>query len=238
MKSNKFFKWIYRIVFQAVIFALALILVVVLFNYFNINNQVQKIEKIQTVIEKNTLMISKCEIEEYMRNIDVLKRSVFDNNAITFMVSFVLVSLVSMWLIIDSKARKTIEKAERTINRLKAERKTTPLYSQVLSLQVLSINFQNALELDKKGDSLKLLGPKTYNMADRILKKLQEDKRIIITKKDKGDFDEILENMADELEKINSSKGNPAKDRFEDFTKRTIEKLKELQIEISRLRVV
>lgn len=229
---NKCIEWIRWAIFPTIFLALFLILVIAGFNYFNINGQVIKIKEIISAIELKT-DVSQYEIIGYLRKMDELKRSVFDSNAITFMVSFVLVSLAGIWMSIESRSRNLIKNAEEAIKRIEVQRNAMHLHSHVLALHVLSINFQIAIDSNNT-IILKELGRATHIMANEILINLRKDESILITKEIKKDFNNIFRKIINgfRVEKNNAC----ARKKFSRFINTILNTLKELQTEISKLK--
>ena len=239
---NRFTKLIGWIIFPATIIALIATLTVACINFFNINSKIlEETKKCLTAINNNTLS----EITECFREIDELSKGVFDSNAITFLVSFVLVFLGSIWVSNEIRLKKRIKEADtaikeagKAIKQLEIERDTMSIYSQILSLRVLSMSYQTALEPEPKG--VMPLCQKTHRKADEILRNIRQDK-VFITQRGKKIFDEIFENMIADfgMDAINEEiPGYPTKIKFRKSIDETIGVLKELQEEILSLKEV
>lgn len=237
-----------KIFFPLVLISIGLVALIILFNYFNINDQVEKIEQVQKIIEENTCFVTKCDLEKYINKLETLKRTVFDSNTITFLVSFVLVSLITLLsntLTISRKyideAKETIINANKSIEKTERERNTIFLYSRVLELRVLSINLVNALNINSMSDSVMYLNRKLLITMQNIfsfIKEYDDGICISVTKEGKKDINKILNDIINEFldhnKKILTNTDN--KKRFQKPTNFTITTLKKLQKEILRLK--
>jgi len=205
---------------------------VAIVNFLVTNYQLQKI-----MCEATKAVNMSLKNLKYLRELDALKKAVFDSNTVTFLVSFFLVGLGTMFLHVFSNYKKNITDE---IEKIKAERNSMFLHSQILSLRVLSVNFQNAIDLNMV-DSIHLLNYRTHRMAVRILKDFRDDKYKYITKEGKSVFIEIFENMIYDFGMESVDEETPENDprkRFQKSINMTISVLKDLRREISRLREV
>ena len=161
------------IIFPIAILSLIVTLCVAFGTYFETNC---KLQEIMSNINTNISL----EQERYLRKISDLQRNVFNNNAITFLVSFVLVFLGSIWLNnerkvekINKKSEKLMEDAKKTKDQLELERNTFSLHSQILALHVISLNCSNAI-FSNNTDAIGLI-IKMYNMATILLTEFRKE---------------------------------------------------------------
>ena len=103
------------------------------------------------------------------------------------------------------------------------------------------MNYQNALN-SNNDDSIMFLNQKMHVMVNSILRKIQDDKRLIIGKETKKDFNEIFEDIINSFgmdeEMLEILSDNLAKKRFQNSINTTLSALKKLQREILNLREV
>ena len=232
----KFLGWIF---IPVAVLALIILLSVAFINFININDQVRTIfEDCATAIKKAEMPLM---INENLHKMESLKRNVFDSNTITFMASFILVFLGGILLGIESRAKKIIDKTQKTKDRFEAEQNTMSLNSQILMLQVFSMNCQNALDINRD-DSIMFLNYRTYNIATKILKEIKDRDNYYITKERKKTIDDIFITIIndfgmeeDQLEVLTSTS---VRITYKDSILQTVGVLKELQTEISKLKTV
>ena len=177
-------------------------------------------------------------MEKHLLEIDFCKKGIIDSNVLTFLVSFVLIFLAGLLFNNESRAKKlnedtkeTLKKAEKTLSQLEVERNTLSLYSQILALRVLSMNCQNAIDMNVENSFIFSIY-RTLRMATEILGKFREDNYLTITTGKKKVFDDIFENIISDFNYDPNSLG----EELQNAITVTIEPIQQLREEISRLR--
>jgi len=229
--GNRFF---FRFFFYFIATLLVATLLTACYNYFFVNNNIQTIIKdteleiIQTDSIARSLVTSvgeqkdiiNCQKEtfkhiydKYSRKMGELNKRVFDSNVLTFMISFLLVSLVSILFNIEIRALNHIQKAEDTMRQFDS----MLLYTRIHILLTIFYGEKDYHRLAKEAES----------MLDDF------NKYEYITKKWKTNFEDIICNKM--LFELNIDQNTLDDD---EYRKDCIEALKKLLKEISRLREV
>jgi hypothetical protein len=177
---------------------------------------------------------------------ETLNKGIFDSNVLTFLYSFLFLFFGGFLFYIETGAKKRIDdskahinEAEKKLNRLDIEQSTIELYTQIQMLRIFSTNVQTALisneyRIDNRTN---ILTYEAFKMAEGILDELRDDQYKYITKGRKKVIDNIFEKMiyAFEKERILDNPNNKEKTQL---VEKTIAKLEELQIKISRIKEI
>lgn len=181
--------------------------------------------------------------EKYLSEMETLKKGIFDSNTITFLSSFLLVFLggilLGIYKWINDKTETVLSELQVAIKHFEIERMIMQLYTQIQMLRFFSTNLQN--ELASKtyciDNATNIKTNEIFNMAESLLKDFHDGKYLCITKVWKSILVDIFERIlnAFEMDAIRRETKNYGKTHPISMT---INKLIELQREISRLREV
>jgi len=176
-KCIAFIRWI---ILPASFVTIIIIIIIAVNNYFQTNAQIREIIScLKETIDTQTSMIPKNEMMKYLTKLEGLKKDVFNNNTITFMVSLVIVFLGSILFDIEARAKKYMRDANEKIKKLESERKAMSLYSLI---HILFVYYErkNYYRLWKETES--------------ILEEFRKDKYRYITKEFKIELSELIRN--------------------------------------------
>ena len=249
--DNKIVKWCVWAIFRVAILILISILFVACINFFNINNNVEKaIEKAQITLENNKDSVEKyliciqredtiqskifddqkymlkkhlTQMEKCLTELNSDRKGIFDTNVLTFMICFLLVFLGLILLDIESRARKHINEFDKSIHRLEVERNSSNLYTRLNTQLSFFYTSRNAYRIWKD--------------VGHLLNEFQNDEGneyIYSTKKWKTQFNKIIQQIILELE----SEKDRYPNKVDPYRDNGIERLKELQREILRLKEI
>jgi len=151
---------------KTAIFSLVAILFIALVNFSIINCAVWKTYNNSRKIIDNCLIVKKDSFneyqremfdrqehifKEYLREMETLKKGIFDNNTVTFMASFLLVFLGGILLGILNKSEKEVKKAKKIMDKIEVERNVLTLHTLLYTLFVFNENKNYyRLELETK----------------------------------------------------------------------------------------
>jgi hypothetical protein len=192
-----------------------------------------------TKLQKTMLEFQECNFKEYLNEMNSLKKGIFDNNTITFMVSFVLVFLGGILFGIEDRAKKQIDKSEALLQRVDIEQKIMDLYTQIQMIKLSATNLQSTLSSKKYkiDDSINVLVHELFNMEGNLLQEFRNEKYKFITKEKKKNFEDafyqILHTL--KLQRIQEKKENIDKTSP---IEGTIARLEELQAKVLGIKVL
>lgn len=204
-----------------------------------------------------------CKFETYLSEMESLKKGIFDSNTITFLSSFLLVFLGSVLLGINNRAAKILSKLEKkskntlskleekskdtlskleessknALSKTEIERITMSLYTQIHILRFFSTSIQNELASKKYciDNFINIQTNELFNMAEDLLNDFHNGKYKYITIEWEKVFDDIFEKMIKAFSIDDVLKIKENKNKTQPIVM-TIDKLKNLQTEISRLK--
>ena len=238
---NGFIDIIRMFIFPATIIIIIIIMIIASVNYFKTNQQIKtNIESFLMTIDCVELATAS-KINDLKQEMKLLSANVFDSNAITFLVSFVLIFLGSILINIERKALDMTKSVEKSLNSLETEWNTLSLHSKLLALKSLIINYQNSLDNNNK-DSIKFLNYRTNRMVEKIKREINEGKYTVITKVGKNIFSELIDEMITDFgmeeETINDLPPTSLQIIYKKYIDKTIKELDQLNTAILRLREV
>ena len=206
-------------------------LIIAFIKLYDTNAQVQEIiNNLKETVHLQTSSDSKYDMMKFLTDMDALKKSVFDSNILTFMVTLIIVFLGSILLDIEARTKKSIKEIEARANKsvketekiiiqFTSERKAMSIF---IRLQILLVHYSN--------DQYYRLAKET----NEILCEFNEGRYKDITEELRLDFNKIIQyKMLRRL--VIDSKTIKKNDQN---VKASIEALTKLKIEISRLREV
>ena len=140
--------------------------------------------------EQNTINFQINEIKESVRELNSLKKGIFDSNTITFLSSFVLVFLGGILFDIEKRAKEKLAKSVKITKKIEVEFNQVKILNQTNTISILSKYLQ--LQLSSKeykiDDNINYITNELYKSLQYLLTLLQNKETKYLTEDAKKEY--------------------------------------------------